>query len=64
VTLASEDEIIHALYQRIRVLKTEALVGDFFPTRIPRKLYPRQPEYLSVLPQTQAQDALVRFVRA
>jgi len=37
VTLASEDEIIHALYQRIRVLKTEALVGDFFPDQDPAK---------------------------
>jgi len=38
---ASKEEIIQALYERIRVLKTEALVGDFSPDQDPRESFIR-----------------------
>lgn len=36
---ASKDEIIQALYERIRILKTEALIGDFAPDRDARECF-------------------------
>ena len=36
---ASKEEIIRALYERIRILKTEALLGDFAPDQDPRECF-------------------------
>ena len=36
---ASKEEIIQALYERIRKLKTDALLGDFSPGQAPREIF-------------------------